>query len=102
MESSRICREHPLHFAEKSGSTPSYDRTSHLYRKVLRNLSHVPFMAESLRLSEQQRADLDEIAPSPFLPAGVVFRAKLILRVADEPVKARQARLQTIAPSISR
>jgi hypothetical protein len=46
-------------------------------------------MAESLRLSEQQRADLDEIAPSPFLPAGVVFRAKLILRVADElPLRA--------------
>jgi transposase len=63
----------------------------------------VPFIAEPLRLSEQQRADLNEIAQSRSLPAGFVFRAKLILMLADGvPFAAIKERLQTTAPTISR
>jgi hypothetical protein len=43
----------------------------------------VPFIAEPIQLSEQQRTDLNEIAQSRSLPAGFVFRAKLILMLAE-------------------
>jgi len=63
----------------------------------------VPSIAEPLRLSEQQRADLNEIAQSRSLPAGFVFRAKLILILTDGiPFAAIKERLQTTAPTISR
>jgi hypothetical protein len=45
--------------------------------------SYVPFLAEPIQLSEQQRTDLNEIAQSRSLPAGFVFRAKLILCMAN-------------------
>ena len=63
----------------------------------------MPFIAEPLPLSEQQRVDLNEIAQSRSLPAGFVFRAKLILMLADGvPFAAIKERLQTTAPTISR
>ena len=63
----------------------------------------MPFTAEPLQLSEQQRADLNEIAQSRSLPAGFVFRAKLILMLAEGlPFAAIKERLQTTAPTISR
>ena len=46
-------------------------------------LFYVPFTGEPLQLSEQQRIDLIEIAQSRSLPAGFVFRAKLIVMLAD-------------------
>jgi transposase len=63
----------------------------------------VPFIAEPIQLSEQQRSDLSEIAQSRSLPAGFVFRAKLILMLAEGvPFAVIKERLQTTAPTISR
>jgi hypothetical protein len=63
----------------------------------------VPFIAEPIQLSEQQRSDLNEIAQSRSLPAGFVFRSKLILMLAEgAPFAAIKERLQTTAPTISR
>ena len=63
----------------------------------------MPFTAEPLQLSEPQRRDLNEIAQSRSLPAGFVFRAKLILMLADgTPFAVIKERLQTTAPTISR
>jgi transposase len=63
----------------------------------------VPFTAEPLQLSEQQREDLTEIAQSRSLPAGFVFRAKVILMLAEgTPFVVIKERLQTTAPTISR
>ena len=66
-------------------------------------LFYVPFIAEPIQLSEQQRTDLNEIAQSRSLPAGFVFRAKLILMLAEGvPFAVIKERLQTTAPTISR
>jgi putative transposase len=63
----------------------------------------VPFTAKPLKLSEQQRADLNEIAQPRSLPAGFVFRAKLILILAEGlAYSAIQERLQITRPTISR
>lgn len=63
----------------------------------------MPFIAEPIQLSEQQRSELNEIAQSRSLPAGFVFRAKLILMLVEgEPFAAIKERLQTTAPTISR
>jgi len=63
----------------------------------------VPFLAEPIQLSEQQRTDLNEIAQLRSLPAGFVFRAKLILMLAEGASFAViKERLQTTAPTISR
>ena len=63
----------------------------------------MPFTAKPIHMSEQQRADLNEIAQSRSLPAGFVFRAKLILMLAEGvPFAAIKERLQTTAPTISR
>ena len=63
----------------------------------------MPFIAEPIELSEQQRTGLNEIAQSRSLPAGFVFRAKLILMLAEGvPFAAIKERLQTTAPTISR
>ncbi len=43
----------------------------------------MPFTAEPIHLSDEQRRDLNEIALSRSLPAGFVFRAKLIMMLAD-------------------
>jgi len=63
----------------------------------------MPFTAESIHLSDQQRTDLKEIGQSRSLPAGFVFRAKLILLLADGlSFSAIKDRLQTTAPTIAR
>ena len=56
-----------------------------------------------LTLNPTQRAELTEIAQSRSLPAGYVFRAKLILLLADGlSYNQIKQRLQTTAPTISR
>jgi transposase len=63
----------------------------------------MPFEADPVRLTKQQRTDLKEIARSPSLPAGFVLRAKIILLLADGfSYKAIKAKLDTTAPTISR
>ena len=63
----------------------------------------MPFTAEPIPLSEQQRTELNDIAQSRSLPAGFVFRAKLILLLAEgRSFSAIKARLQTTAPTIAR
>ena len=61
-------------------------------------------MASSeLLLTQQQHSDLSSIAQSRSLPAGYVFRAKLILRLAEGvSFNAIKHRLQTTAPTIIR
>jgi transposase len=54
-------------------------------------------------LSEEQRAELSSIAQSRSLPAGYVFRARLILMLAEGvSFNTIKQRLQTTAPTISR
>jgi len=56
-----------------------------------------------LTLNQTQRAELTEIAQSRSLPAGYVFRAKLILLLAEGlSFNQIKQRLQTTAPTISR
>lgn len=63
----------------------------------------MPFTADPLMLPIQDRRDLTEIAQSRALPAGYVFRARLILMLADGlSFKLIQERLQTTAPTIVR
>jgi hypothetical protein len=62
----------------------------------------VPFIAEPIQLSEQERTDLNEIAQSRSLPAGFVLRAKVILMLAEEKsFGVIGERLQTLAREIS-
>ena len=57
----------------------------------------------SLPLTEAQRTELTEISQSRSLPAGYVFRAKLILMLADGcSFNTIKKRLQTTAPTIIR
>src|SRR5216683_7335945 len=54
-------------------------------------------------LTQQQHSDLSSIAQSRALPAGYVFRAKLILMLAEgASFNAIKQRLQTTAPTIVR
>lgn len=63
----------------------------------------MPFTADPLTLTSQDRRDLTEIAQSRALPAGYVFRARLILMLADGlSFSLIQERLQTTAPTIAR
>lgn len=56
-----------------------------------------------LSLTESQRAELTEISQSRSLPAGYVFRAKLILMLAEGlSFNTIKQRLQTTAPTIIR
>ena len=57
----------------------------------------------TLALTETQRSELTEISQSRSLPAGYVFRAKLILMLADGlSFNSIKERLQTTAPTIIR
>jgi Homeodomain-like domain len=57
----------------------------------------------ALLLTKQQHLDLSSIAQSRSLPAGYVFRAKLILMLAEGvSFNAIKQRLQTTAPTIIR
>ena len=52
-------------------------------------------------LTQQQHSDLSSIAQSRALPAGYVFRAKLILMLAEgASFNAIKRQLQTTAPTI--
>ena len=63
----------------------------------------MPFTAETIYLSDEQRRDLNEIAQSRSLPVGFVFRAKLIMMLADGlSFAVIKQRLQTTAPTIAR
>ena len=54
-------------------------------------------------LTEQQHSDLSSIAQSRSLPAGYVFRAKLILMLGEgASFSAIKEQLQTTAPTIIR
>jgi transposase len=56
-----------------------------------------------LRVTDQQRSELRQWAASRTLPAGDVFRARLILALADGQTYSQiMASLQTTAPTISR
>jgi transposase len=63
----------------------------------------VPFCAEPLTLSADEQQELERISLSRSLPAGDVFRARLILMLAEGRSYAEvQRRLQTTAPTISK
>src|SRR5215469_12642045 len=59
--------------------------------------------ANDVVLNEEQRIELSSIAQSRSLPAGYVFRARLILMLAEgAPHSAIKRQLRTTAPTISR
>src|SRR4029453_8158252 len=63
----------------------------------------MPFGSEPIALNADERAELEQITQSRTLPAGDVFRARLILLLADGlPHRTIQDRLDTTAPTISR
>lgn len=60
-------------------------------------------ITDSIVLSEEQQLELNRIAQSRSLPAGYVFRARLILMLAEgASYNAIKQRLGTTAPTISR
>src|SRR5260370_38262202 len=62
----------------------------------------MPFLAEPLRLTDEARDELRQMSLSRSLPAGEVFRARLILILAEGRSYAEiQHRLGTAAPTIS-
>ena len=63
----------------------------------------MPFAAEAITLTADERVELEQMTQSRTLPAGDVFRARLILMLADGvPYRTIQERLDTTAPTISR
>ena len=63
----------------------------------------MPFTAETITLSADERVELEQMTQSRTLPAGDVFRARLVLMLADGlPYRTIQERLNTTAPTISR
>jgi transposase len=63
----------------------------------------MPFAAEAITLTADERAELEQMKQSRTLPAGDVFRARLVLMLADGvPYRTIQERLDTTAPTISR
>ena len=63
----------------------------------------MPFRAEPIELSAEERVELEEITKSRTLPAGDVFRARLILLLAEGlPYRTIEERLNTTAPTIAR
>src|SRR3954469_14496728 len=59
--------------------------------------------ANDIELNEEQRIELSSIAQSRSLPAGYVFRARLILMLAEgAPYSTMKRQLRTTAPTISR
>jgi hypothetical protein len=54
----------------------------------------MPFAAEAISLTTEERIELEQITQSRTLPAGDVFRARLILLLADGlPYRTIQERL---------
>jgi transposase len=63
----------------------------------------MPFAAEAITLSADERAELEQMTQSRTLPAGDVFGARLILMLSEGlPYRTVQERLDTTAPTISR
>ena len=63
----------------------------------------MPFAAEAITLTTEERMELEQMTQSRTLPAGDVFRARLILMLAEDlPYRTIQERLDTAAPTISR
>ncbi len=63
----------------------------------------MPFAAEIVTVTDEERIELEQMTQSRSLPAGDVFRARLILMLAEGvPYRTIQARLDTTAPTISR
>jgi transposase len=63
----------------------------------------MPFHTERLTLSEEEHEELRRMSVSRLLPAGDVFRARLILMLADGCSYAEvQERLDTTAPTVSK
>ena len=63
----------------------------------------MPFQHEALALAGEEHRELLRISASRSLPAGVVFRARLILMLAEGySYSAIQEALDTTAPTISR
>ena len=62
----------------------------------------MPFTAEAITLTEGERAELESMTQSHTLPAGDVFRAGLVLMLANGlPYRTIQERLGTTAPTIA-
>jgi transposase len=62
----------------------------------------MPFRAKPLKLDEEEQAELRQMTLSRSLPAGDVFRARLILMLAQgRSYSEIQERLETTAPTIS-
>ena len=63
----------------------------------------MPFNSEALTLTDEERLELEQMKQSRSLAAGDVFRARLILMLAEGvPYRTIQERLDTTAPTISR
>jgi len=63
----------------------------------------MPFKAEQITLTADEQAELEQMAQSRSLPAGDVFRARLLLMLAEGlPYRTIQQKLDTTAPTISR
>src|SRR6476659_6772199 len=63
----------------------------------------MPFAAEAITLTTEERGECEQMRQSRTLSAGDVFRARLILMLAEGlPYRTIQERLDTAAPTISR
>ena len=63
----------------------------------------MPFTTEAITLTADEQSELEQMTQSRTLPAGDVFRARLILMLAERvPYRTIQERLDTTAPTISR
>ena len=63
----------------------------------------MPFESDPIALDAAERAELEQMTQSRTLQAGDVFRARLILLLADGvPYRSIEERLDTTAPTISR
>ena len=59
--------------------------------------------AEAITLTPDEQSELKQMTQSRTLPAGDVFRARLVLMLAEGvPYRTIQERLDTTAPMISR
>src|SRR5215831_2063083 len=62
----------------------------------------MPFTAEAITLTPDEQRELEQMKQSRTLPAGDVFRARLILMLAEGvPYRTIQEQLDTTAPTIS-
>src|SRR5215472_5730245 len=63
----------------------------------------MPFSAEAITLTTDERVELEQMTQSRTLPAGDVFRARLVLMLADGlPYRTIEEKLGTTAPTIAR